>query len=93
MNCVSPASNACVAGAPPLYGTWMMSVAVSTLNNSPARCPALPLLPDPKASLPEFALAYATNSFAELTGSDALTTSTFGVMATSVIGAKSLTAS
>ena len=33
------------------------------------------------------------NSFAELTGSDALTTSTFGVIATSVIGAKSFTAS
>ena len=27
MNCVSPASSACVAGAPPLYGTWTMSVA------------------------------------------------------------------
>ena len=33
------------------------------------------------------------NSFAELTGSDALTTSTFGVIATSEIGAKSFTAS
>ena len=70
-----------------------MSVAVSTLNNSPARCPALPLLPEPNASLPEFAFAYAMNSFAELTGSDAFTTSTFGVIATSEIGAKSFTAS
>jgi len=31
MNCVSPASSACVAGAPPLKGTCTASVPVSTL--------------------------------------------------------------
>ena len=51
MNCVSPASSACVAGAPPLNGMWTMSVPVSTLNSSPARWPALPLLPEPKIEL------------------------------------------
>ena len=57
MNCVSPASSACVAGAAPLYGTWTMSVPVSTLKSSPARCPALPLLPEPNESLSGFAFA------------------------------------
>ena len=93
MNCVSPASSACVAGAPPLNGMCTTSVPVSTLNSSPARWPALPLLPEPNASLPGLALAYAMNSFTLLTGDDALTTSTLGVTAISVIGAKSFTAS
>ncbi len=78
MNCVSPASSACVAGAPPLNGMCTASVPVSTLNSSPARCPALPLLPEPNDSLPGLAFAYAMNSFTLFTGDAALTTSTFG---------------
>src|SRR6266545_202409 len=93
ISCVSPASSACVAGAPPLNGTWTIAAAVSTLKSSPARWPALPVLPEPKLSLPGFAFAYAMNACADATGSEGLTTSTFGVVATSVIGAKSLTAS
>ena len=57
MSCVSPASNACNAGAPPLYGMCTMSMWASVLNSSPARWPALPLLPEPKDNLPGFALA------------------------------------
>ena len=90
MSCVSPASNACSAGAPPLYGMCTMSTRASVLNNSPARCPALPLLPDPNDNVPGCAFAYATSSGTELTGSVGLSTSTLGVVATSVIGAKSL---
>ncbi len=93
MNCVSPASSACVAGAPPLNGMCTASVSVSTLKSSPARWPALPLLPEPNASLPGFAFVYAMNSFTLFTGEFAFTTSTFGVIAMSVIGAKSFAAS
>ena len=35
----------------------VMSTCASVLNNSPARWPALPLLPEPKDNLPGFALA------------------------------------
>ena len=55
--------------------------------------PALPMLPEPNDSLPGFAFAYAINSCTECTGSAGLTTSTFGVTATSEIGAKSFFAS
>ena len=90
MSWVSPASNACSAGAPPLYGMCTMLTPVSVLNNSPARWPALPLLPDPNDNAPGCAFAYATSSGTELTGSVGLSTNTLGVVATSVIGAKSL---
>ena len=66
---------------------------VSSLNSSPARCPALPLLPEPKLVLPGLAFAYAIISFTEVTGIAALTISTLGVIATSEIGAKSFAAS
>src|SRR6185437_8932278 len=93
ISCVSPASSACIAGAAPLYGTCTMSTPASTLNSSPARWPALPMLPEPNDNLPGCAFAYAINSLTECTGSEGLTTSTFGVIATSVIGAKSFCAS
>ena len=51
------------------------------------------MLPEPNDSLPGRAFAYAISSFTECTGRSGLTTSTFGVMAISVIGAKSFCAS
>ena len=93
MNCVSPASSACVAGAPPLNGMWTMSVPVSTLNSSPARCPALPLLPEPNDELARIRLRVGDELLHRVDRQRRLTTSTLGVTATSVIGAKSLTAS
>ena len=93
MNCTCPPSRSCIAGAPPLYGTWTMSTFASDLKSSPARCPALPLLPDANESLPGLAFARAINSATEFAGTDGLSTSTFGVTATSVTGAKSFSAS
>src|SRR4249920_2054292 len=51
------------------------------------------MLPDPNDSLPGLALVQAMNSLPLFTGALALTTSTLGVIAMSVIGAKSFAAS
>src|SRR6476659_2067535 len=51
------------------------------------------MLPDTNESLPGLALVQAMNSLTLFTGALALTTSTFGVIAIRVIGAKSFAAS
>ena len=82
-----------MAGAAPLYGTWVMSIPAMVLKSSPARWPALPVLPEPKFSLPGFAFAYAMNSRTLAAGTAGFTTRTFGVDAIWVTGMKSLTGS
>ena len=47
ISCVWPAIRSIIAGAPPLYGTWTMSIPAMLLNNSPDRWPALPLPDEP----------------------------------------------
>ena len=54
---------------------------------------ALPVLPEPKLSLPGFALAWAMSSATDDTGREGFTTSTLGVEATWVMGEKSRTGS
>jgi hypothetical protein len=59
------------------------------LNTSPIRWCAVPIPAEPYVSLPGFALACAINSGTVFAGIDGFTTSTFGTIATTVIGAKS----
>ena len=70
-----------------------MSTPAIDLKSSPARCPALPVLPEPKLSLPGRDFAYAMNSATEFAGIAGFTTSTLGVEATWVTAAKSFSAS
>ena len=49
-----PPMRSCIAGAAPLYGMCVMSMPARVLKSSPARWPALPVLPEPKLSLPGF---------------------------------------
>ena len=62
-----------MAGALPLKGTWTISTPASCLNNSRARCGALPLPAEPKLSFPGFFLAYATSSWTLRAGTDSFT--------------------
>jgi hypothetical protein len=70
-----------------------MSTPVIFLNSSPERCWDVPLPADANASSPGFDFASAISSFTFLAGIDGLTTSRFGSVANSTIGAKSFAAS
>ena len=63
---------------------------VIILKSSPAMCPGEPVPDEPCVSWPGRARASAISSLTELTGSEGCTTSTFGITATCVIGAKSV---
>ncbi len=73
-----PPIKSIIAGAAPLYGTCNMSMPVWRLNTSDAICSIEPLPAEPNASCPGFALASATSSATDFTGSEPLTTSTSG---------------
>jgi hypothetical protein len=42
-----PATASVIEEAPDLYGTWVSSVPVMRANTAPARCPGVPMPPDP----------------------------------------------
>jgi hypothetical protein len=90
MSEMRPLMRSMYAAGVPLYGTCVMSVPVAALNISPARWFEVPGPPEPKSTLPGFAFRYATNSFTFFTGTEGFTASTRGVVATNVIGVKSL---
>src|SRR5829696_3337408 len=85
----SPEITAVVAGALPLYGTWSISTPVIDLNNSPARWPGAPAPLEENVSAPRLAFASAINSLTVFAGTEGCSASTFGTVATAVIGAKS----
>ena len=70
-----------------------MSILAVSLNSSPARCGRLPGPVEAKLSLPGCALASASSSFMLLAGTLVATTSISGTLATSVMGARSLSVS
>src|SRR5204862_8025313 len=55
--CTSPAITACVAGAPPRNGTWVIVSPAAALINSITRCDVLPAPEEAWFSLPGLALA------------------------------------
>jgi hypothetical protein len=57
---------------------------------TPAMCGGVPLPPEAYLSSPGLALAIAISSLTEFAGTEGLTHSTVGAMASSVIGEKSL---
>ena len=82
-----------MAGAPPLYGTWRRSTPARALKSSPERCATPPAPEDAKLSVPGFALASAISSCTFFAGTAALATSTTGMSATMLTGARSFFAS
>jgi hypothetical protein len=76
-----------------LYGTWTTSIPATDLKSSPDRWFDVPWPKDAKSSLPGCDLARATSSFTFFAGTSGCTTRMFGTEATSVIGAKSFSAS
>src|SRR3990172_107006 len=58
----SPPSSAVIAGAAPLYGTWVISTQVSVLKSSPQKGAGEPMPAEEKVSLPGSAFAFAINS-------------------------------
>jgi hypothetical protein len=71
--CTSPAINAASAGAPPLYGTWTISIPAMLLNNSPERWFALPM-PDEAYEMRGLRVrAYVISSLTDFTGTALLT--------------------
>ncbi len=69
-----------------------MSTPAIDLKSSPARWPALPVLPEPKLSLPGFDFASLMNSATEFAATSLFTTSTLGVEASCVTAMKSFCA-
>src|ERR1043166_8190080 len=88
-----PATRSRMLGAVPLYGTCTILTPAMRVNISIARCCGLPLPEDDHNSSFGCALASAISSLTERTGTDGCTASTLGESTSSVIGAKSLTAS
>ena len=76
--CTWPATRSTIAWPLPLYGTWMIFVAVSVMNISSARCWVLPVPEDAQVSSPARVFANATSSFTFFVGSDGCTVSTLG---------------
>ena len=70
-----------------------MSVPVSTLNSSPARCPALPVLPEANDELAGIRLGVCDEFLHRIAPAASVDDQHVGRVATSVIGAKSFTAS
>ena len=75
------------------YLAWDDKTAKDHWAFKPITKPGVPTPADPKLSVFGFAFASAITSFTELAGTPRLVTSTLGVVATSVIGAKSRSAS
>src|SRR5512140_2912093 len=84
---------ATIAGAAPLYGTWMILRPTIDLSTSPARWFPVPLPDDAKLICPGFDLASAMSSWTERAGTDKVTTRIYGVVAQKAIAAKSFTRS
>jgi hypothetical protein len=80
-----PASRSCIAGAPPLYGTWTALVPVSCQNSSAVRWSDVPLPADAKVILSGFALMNFIRSANVLCGELAGTVSTFGACTATVM--------
>jgi hypothetical protein len=87
-----PPSRSGIAVARPLYGMCSMSMPVIVLKSSPDTWIDVPEPDDAKLIFPSF-LPSAMNSFSVFAGTLLFTTSMFGVVASSVTGAKSLTVS
>jgi hypothetical protein len=51
-----------MAGALPLYGTWVAVMPTEALKDSATRCAVAPVPDDAKVYLPGLALSIATNS-------------------------------
>ena len=77
------------AGGEPLNGMCTMSIPAMDLSSSALRCDELPLPTEAKLSLPGLALAYATSSCTDFTGSCDVTASTFGWLDVMITGARS----
>jgi hypothetical protein len=77
------------AGAVPLYGTIVSSMPPARLSSSVDRCPAEPVEPMAKLSLPGLALACDIRLAMSLTGRSLFTDTASGACATSTTGVKS----
>ena len=80
-------------GAPPLYGTWSVSIPAVMLKNVPSTWLLPPTPADAYVNVPGFAFAAAMRSLSDLNGELSLTTITCGVRTTREIGAKSVSVS
>ena len=72
--CVWPEIKSTIAGAEPLYGTWVSLMPPTLLSNSPFKWVIEPLPPEAKLALPGFFFAHWINVFSESTGSSRGTT-------------------
>ena len=88
-----PPSRSEIAGAPPLYGTWMPSVPVCDQNSSAVRWSDEPLPDEAKVVLPGVFFNAASRSAVLLKGEAAGTTSTLGACTATVSRSRSLAAS
>ena len=93
VQCDSPATTDPTDGPPPLYGTCSDSKSAITISSTPPRWLAAPGPAEAMLTLPLFAREYSTNSFTLPIGRAGLTTSTFGMTATSDTNAKSFSGS
>ena len=91
--CTWPDIASISAGPVPLYGIWAILTPAMVRNSSNAMWVELPWPAVPQSSIPGFALASASRSLTDLTGSEGCVRSRNGAWTTSEIGAKSLTGS
>ncbi len=88
----SPETTAVIDAEIDLYGTLSIFTCAARMKSSPARCVPVPAPVCANASWPGLAFAAAISSFTEATD-DGCAISMYGCVATSTIGAKSLTGS
>src|SRR5262249_6343555 len=87
---VWPATVEPIAKPALLKGTCTRSRPSDRRNNSPTRCPGVPVPGEAKLYLPGWALMRATRSLTDCTGSDGLTESMSGEVTATVTGSKFL---